>query len=46
MDKKFYVTPEMEELALQIESCLVTMSEEPQIIDGPPPFLPSDDDED
>jgi len=45
MDKKFYVTPEMEELDLEIESCLVMMSEEPQIIDGPPPFLPDDDDE-
>ena len=40
MDKKFYETPEMEEMDLKINSYLITQSndEAPEIIDDEPPF--------
>lgn len=39
MDKKFYVTPEMEELDLAIDTILISQSntEAPEIIDDFPP---------
>lgn len=40
MDKKFYVTPEMEEMDLKIDTLLMTQSndEAPELIDDEPPF--------